>query len=95
MKEERTNSTEAKLDTDPSPHKVIEEPSSSAQRMRRYRRRLRLRELSVRIEVDQFEIDALVKRGYIEAVRRNDPRAVADGVSAFISDTLVLDAVTT
>jgi hypothetical protein len=65
-------------------------PDSPAQRMRRFRRRRRLRRLSVRIDVDQAEIDALIKRGYVEAAQRNDVAAVGHAVTAFISDVLVL-----
>jgi hypothetical protein len=84
----RGNSTEVKLDTEP-PDKAIDEPSSPAQRMRRYRRRRRYRRLSVRIEVDQAEIDALIKRRYLKAFQRGDVAAIGDAVGAFISDVLV------
>jgi hypothetical protein len=49
-----------------------------------------LRRLSVRIDVDQAEIDALIKRGYVEAAQRSDVAAIGHAVTAFISDVLVL-----
>jgi hypothetical protein len=73
----------------PAPVKSVVSQNSTAQRMRRYRRRRRLRRLTVRIEVDQFEADALVKRGYIDETERDDLTAIGDAVSAFISDVLV------
>jgi hypothetical protein len=65
-------------------------PNSPAQRMRRYRRRQRYRRLSVRIEVDRAEIDGLIKRRYLDAAQRDDPAAVGEAVTSFISDVLTL-----
>jgi hypothetical protein len=65
-------------------------PNSPAQRMRRYRRRRRYRRPSVRIEVDQAEIDGLIKQRYLDDAQRDDVAAIGEAVTAFISDALVL-----
>jgi hypothetical protein len=66
-------------------------PNTSAGRMRRFRRRWRLRRLSVRIDVDQSEIDALIKRGYLETPQRDEVTAIGHAVTALVSDVLVLE----
>jgi hypothetical protein len=67
-------------------------PEKSAERMRRLRRRRRFRLVSIKIEVDQAEIDALIKQGYVDAALRSEVAAISHAVTAFISDTLVLGA---
>jgi hypothetical protein len=42
-----------------------------------------LRFQHARIDVDQAEIDALIKRGYVEAAQRNDVAAIGHAVTAF------------
>ena len=69
-------------------------PSPSAERMRQFRRRRRYRRLSVRTEVDQDVIDALIDRGYVEAAQRDNPAAIGEAVAAFLSDELVFKKVT-
>ena len=43
---------------------------------------------SVRIEIAAVEIDALVKRGYIDPKNRDDPAAIGEAATEFISDAL-------
>jgi hypothetical protein len=43
---------------------------------------------SVRIEIAAAEIDALVKRGYVDPNNRDDPAAIGEAATAFISDAL-------
>ena len=69
-------------------------PSPSAERMRQFRRRRRYRRLSVRTEVDQDVIDALIDRGYVEAAQRDNPAAIGEAIGAFLSDELVFKRVT-
>ena len=69
-------------------------PSRSAERMRQFRRRRRFRQLSVRTEVNQDVIDALIDRGYVEAAQRDNPAAIGEAVGAFLSDELVFKRVT-
>jgi hypothetical protein len=57
--------------------------------MRRYRHRQRLRRLSVRTEVDRVEIDALIKRGYLDPEQRGELAAIGGAVSALISEVLI------
>ena len=63
-------------------------PRSPAERMRLHRRRRRLQRRLVKIEVDSSEIDAMVKRRYLEPEDRDDLRAVEEAVNAFFSDAL-------
>jgi hypothetical protein len=59
-----------------------------AERMRCYRHRQRRQWRSVRIELAAVEIDALVKRGYLDSKNRYDLTAIGDAVTAFISDAV-------
>lgn len=66
----------------------VRSPSTAAERMRSYRQRQRRQWRSVRIEVATAEIDALVKRGYVDPNNRDDPAAIGEAATAFISDAL-------
>jgi hypothetical protein len=59
-----------------------------AERMRSYCKRRRRRWQSVRIEIAAAEIDALVKRRYLDPKSRDDLTAVGEAATAFISDAL-------
>jgi hypothetical protein len=59
---------------------------SSAERTRAYRRRRRLRLRSVRIQLSDAEIGALVRLGYLGSP--DDMRAIGYAATAFISDAL-------
>jgi hypothetical protein len=59
-----------------------------AERMRSYRRRQRHKWQAVRIEIAAAEVDALVKRGYLEPKNRDDQTAIEEAATAFISDAL-------
>ena len=61
----------------------------AAERMRQYRRRRRHRARPIKIELDVIEIDALVKRRYLEPTDRDDLTAIGDAASALIWDVLI------
>jgi hypothetical protein len=59
-----------------------------AERMRTYRQRQRRQWRSVRIELAAVEIDALVKRCYLDPKNRDDLTAIGEAATAFISDAV-------
>jgi hypothetical protein len=59
-----------------------------AERMRSYRQRQRRQWRSVRIEISAVEIDALMKRRYLDPKNRDDLTAIGEAATAFISDAL-------
>ncbi len=59
-----------------------------AERMRGYRRRQRHKWQAVRIEIAAAEVDALVKRGYLDPKNRGDQTAIEEAATAFISDAV-------
>lgn len=70
------------------PTKTNRAAKTPAERMRYYRRRQQRKWLTVRIEMDVAEKDGLVKRGYLYPKDRDDPTALGEAASAFISDSL-------
>ena len=66
----------------------VRSPSTAAERMRSYRQRRRRKWQSVRIEIAAAEIDALVKRGYLDPKNRDDLTAIGEAATAFISDAV-------
>jgi hypothetical protein len=60
-----------------------------AERMRTYRQRQRRQWRSIRIEIAAAEIDALVKRRYLDPKDRDDLTAIGEAATAFISDALI------
>jgi hypothetical protein len=63
-------------------------PRSPAERMQAYRKRRQRQWQLVRIELAAAEVDALVKRGYLEPKNRHDQTAIEEAATAFISDSL-------
>jgi len=59
-----------------------------AERMRSCRRRQRDQWHSFRIEIAATQIDALVKRGYLDPKKRDDLIAVGHATTAFVSHAL-------
>ena len=59
-----------------------------AERMATYRRRHRRQYHLFRIAIPATQIDALVRRGYLDPKKRDDKTAVGDAATAFISDLL-------
>jgi tRNA splicing endonuclease len=59
--------------------------------MRLYRRRRQRQLLPVRVELTPVDIDALVKRGYLELKDRDDTSAIEQAANEFISDALCDD----
>jgi hypothetical protein len=60
-----------------------------AERARLYRCRRKFRRQLVKVEVDPWEIDALIERGYLDSKDRMDPDLVRAAVTACFSDALV------
>jgi hypothetical protein len=71
-------------DPAPSPH------TSAAERMRRHRERRRDGFLCLTIEVHAAEIDALIQRGDLQAVHRDEIDAIREAFYAFLDKTLRL-----
>ena len=63
-------------------------PNRACQRMRSYRQLQRRQWRSIRIEIAAVEIDALVKRRYLDPSNRDDLSAIGEAATAFISDAL-------
>jgi hypothetical protein len=61
---------------------------SPAERMRLYRRRRRRGRRVVRVEIDAAEVEALVRRGYLEPKDREDASAIEAAANAAMSDLL-------
>ena len=57
--------------------------------MRLHRRRRRLQRRIVKLEVDNTEIDAMVKRRYLEPGDRDDLTAVEEAANWFFSDAVL------
>jgi hypothetical protein len=66
--------------------------SSSAQRMRVHRKRRRRGMRCARIQVHVTEIDALIRKGYLDLNSRDDGDAVEAAIGAFVDDTLANEA---
>ena len=62
--------------------------SSAARRMRNLRKRRRSGLRCFTVHVFEKEIDTLVRWGFLEAVARNDPRAVRDALHRHLARTL-------
>jgi hypothetical protein len=62
--------------------------SGAAQRMRRSRQRRQDGLRSLRIELHETEVDALIEAGILEPVNRNEPNAVTDAVHQLLDRVL-------
>jgi len=67
-------------------------PTSAAERMRRHRQRRRKGVRIVRIQLRATEIDALIRKGYLDQKSRDDLDALEFGVDAFVDDALTTEA---
>jgi hypothetical protein len=63
-----------------------------AERMRRYRKRRRRGMRCVRVEVNLAEVEALIRKGYLNDETRNDRYALTFAVGSFIYDALTAEA---
>jgi hypothetical protein len=70
------------------PRTADDAAKTPAERMRSYRQRQRRQWRSIRIEIAAVEIDALVKRRYLDPKSRDDLTAIGEAATAFISDAL-------
>ena len=64
-------------------------PTSTAERMREYRRRRRYGVLSIRVCLPTAWVDVLVKRRYLKSEHRDDREEIAIAVGDFIADNLL------
>jgi len=63
-------------------------PSSSTERTRRYRQRQRRRTRCITVEMNEFEISALVVKGYLPEEARSDSKAIKSAIEALVSDVV-------
>jgi hypothetical protein len=63
--------------------------SLAAERMRRHRERRRDGLRCLTLEIRDSEIDALARKGFLEADARNDPYAIEMALYEFLERTLV------
>jgi len=66
--------------------------SSSARRMRVHRKRRHRGMRCVRIQVHVTEIEALIRKGYLDPKSRDDCDAVESAIGAFVDDALANEA---
>ena len=67
------------------PNQPTRTPQSPAERVRLYRHRRRRGRRIVRVEIDAREVEALVRRGYLEPKDREDICAIEQAANAFDS----------
>ena len=63
-------------------------PSTAAERMREYRKRRRLKVISVRVRLSVSHIDALIKRGYLKPQDCGDRHEIEAATGDCIADAL-------
>ena len=63
-------------------------PSPAAERMRRHRARRKNKFRCVTLELHESEVDALCRKGYLDADKRNDLDAIAKALYQFFGRTL-------
>jgi hypothetical protein len=71
-----------------SKSQVAPAPSAAALRMRRHRERRRDGLRCMTIELREAEVRALIRRGHLEEVARNDLRAVTSAFYKFLDRSL-------
>jgi hypothetical protein len=62
--------------------------SQAAERMRIYRKRRRRGQRCIRILLDEPEIDALIEKGFLQQIQRQDPDAILGAVYDILSQAL-------
>ena len=62
--------------------------SSAAQRMQRHRQRRKTGMRCLTVELRATEIDALIRKGLLASVTRNDPHALLEALYAHLDRTL-------
>jgi hypothetical protein len=67
-------------------------PSPVAQRMRRYRKRRRRGIRCVRVQIHVTEIDALIRKKYLDQQSRDDLKAVEYAIRTVVLDALANEA---
>ena len=67
-------------------------PTPVAERMRLYRKRRRRRMRCVRVQLHVTEIDALIRKGYLDPKSRDDRDAIYAALGAFVDDALANEA---
>ena len=69
--------------------KSVTHSPSSAERMRLHRKRRRSGTHYVRVLLDATEINALIRKGYLDQKSLDDRDAVEFAIGAFVWDTLI------
>jgi hypothetical protein len=64
----------------------------AAERMRRFRKRRRGGRRCVHVEINLAEVEALIRKRYLNNETRNDRDALAFAVGSFIYDALTTEA---
>ena len=67
-------------------------PSTTAERMRRYRKRRRRGIRCVRVQLHVTEIDALIRKKYLDQQSRDDLKAVEYAIRTVVLDALANEA---
>jgi hypothetical protein len=62
--------------------------SAAAERMRLHRQRRKTGLRCLTVELRATEIEALIRKGLLNSVARNDPRAIVDALYAHLDRTL-------
>ena len=72
----------------PSAHETAAASSPAAERMRRHRARRKNKYRCVTLELHECEVDALCRKGYLDANKRYDPDAIKTALYQFFARTL-------
>jgi hypothetical protein len=67
-------------------------PSTTAERMRRYRKRRRRGIRCVSVQIHVTEIDALIRKKYLDQQSRDDMKAVEYAIRTVVLDALANEA---
>jgi len=67
---------------------VTRPPSTAAERMREYRRRRRLKVISVRVRLSVSHIDALIRQGFLSQQNSDDRNEIEAATSDCMADAL-------
>ena len=70
----------------------VRSSTSAAERMRLYRKRRRRGMRTVRILLHVTDIEALIRKGYLDHQPRDDRDAVGFAISSFVDDALINEA---
>jgi hypothetical protein len=75
-------------DPPPIPSRAAPARTPAAERMRRYRDRMRRGFFCLTIDMHENEIEALIQRGYLRVAHRDEIDAIREAFYAFLDKTL-------